>query len=113
MANNNQRVPAHRTCGAAEVHHRLMESREYQANRINIERHTARFMLWGGRDRRAGLITVPTVVHVVYGDSTQSISDAQVQSQIDVFKCGRIWRLTLSFSSRLLRKIRVGPQPTA
>src|SRR6266567_7884605 len=84
MANNNQRVPAHRTCGAAEVHHRLMESREYQANRINIERHTARFMLWGGRDRRAGLITVPTVVHVVYGDSTQSISDAQVQSQIDV-----------------------------
>jgi len=61
-----------------------MESREYQANRINIERHTARFMLWGGRDRRAGLITVPTVVHVVYGDSTQSISDAQVQSQIDV-----------------------------
>jgi PKD repeat protein len=30
------------------------------------------------------IITIPTVVHVVYNNSTQNISDAQIQTQIDV-----------------------------
>ncbi|WP_124980635.1 M43 family zinc metalloprotease [Nonlabens xiamenensis] len=30
------------------------------------------------------IITIPVVVHVLYGNSTQNISDAQIQSQIDV-----------------------------
>ena len=40
------RVPPHRSCGASEVHHRLLEDQRYQQNRIDIERYTARFMLW-------------------------------------------------------------------
>jgi hypothetical protein len=77
-------VPLHRACGAAEVHHRLLENRDYQQNRIEIERYTSRFMLWGAKSRRAGAVTIPVVVHVVHGSATQNISDAQVQSQVDV-----------------------------
>jgi hypothetical protein len=81
---NALKVPPHRSCGASEVHHRLLENRAYQQNRIDIERYTSRFMLWGARSRRTGPVTIPVVVHVVYGDATQNISDAQVQSQIPV-----------------------------
>jgi hypothetical protein len=76
-------VPQHRRCGAPEVHHRLLEDREYQARRIQIEQHAARFALFGAQ-RRAGIVTIPTVVHVVYNASDENISDAQVESQIDV-----------------------------
>jgi len=40
-----------------------------------------------GLDHKSGplpLITIPVVVHILYNSSTQNISDAQVQSQIDV-----------------------------
>ena len=83
MPDQDQRVPPHRTCGAAEVHHRLLESRDYQANRIRIELHAQRFMTEGAVGR-AGTVTVPVVVHVVYAAANQNISDSQVQSQIDV-----------------------------
>lgn len=83
MADVIRRVPDHRACGAPEVHQRLLQNREYQANRIAIERHLARFMLWGG-NRRVGLAAINVVVHVVYGNNDQNITDAQVQSQIDV-----------------------------
>jgi len=76
-------TPPHRSCGAAEVHHRLLEDQRYQQNRIAIERYSARFMLWGAKTRRVGIVTIPTVVHVVYSNITSNISDAQVQSQID------------------------------
>jgi|GEM_PF-503732 len=33
---------------------------------------------------RSGVVTIPVVVHVVYANSTENISDAQIQSQIDV-----------------------------
>jgi hypothetical protein len=75
-------VPQHRRCGAPEVHHRLLEDREYQARRIQIEQHAARFALFGAQ-RRAGIVTIPTVVHVVYNATDENISDAQVESQID------------------------------
>jgi hypothetical protein len=83
MANSSE-VPRHRTCGASEVHHRLLESRLYQQNRIAIERFTARFMLWGPTNRRTGTMKIPVVVHVVYSDNPGNISEAQVQSQMDV-----------------------------
>ncbi len=79
----NHEVPAHRSCGSSEVHHRLLENRSYQQNRIDIERYTSRFMLWGASSRRAGPVTIPVVVHVVFSTPAGNISDAQVQSQID------------------------------
>ncbi len=33
---------------------------------------------------RSGKIIIPVVVHVIYGNATENISDAQIQSQIDV-----------------------------
>jgi len=76
-------VPPYRTCGASEVHHRLLESRAYQQNRVAIERHTSEFLEWSPGNRRAQLVTIPVVVHVVFNNDLQNISDAQVQSQID------------------------------
>lgn len=78
------KVPSHRSCGAPEVDHRLLENRAYQQNRIEIERHASRFLLWGAQNRRTQPVTIPVVVHVVYGNDTQNISDAQIQTQIDV-----------------------------
>jgi hypothetical protein len=75
-------VPEHRTCGASEVHHRLLEHRQYQKNRIGIEQFTNRFMLWGG-SRRVGIVTIPTVIHVVFSNEDENISDEQVKSQIE------------------------------
>ena len=83
MPDQDQVVPPHRTCGAAEVHHRLLENREYQANRVRIELHAQRFMIEGAVGR-LGAVTVPVVVHVVYGTASQNISDNQIVSQIDV-----------------------------
>src|SRR6187399_1549846 len=37
-----------------------------------------------GKPPTLGAITIPVVVHVVYNTAAQNISDAQVQSQIDV-----------------------------
>jgi hypothetical protein len=75
-------VPEHRSCGAPEVHQRLLENRQYQQNQIDIARFTSRFMLLGA-NRRVGVVTIPTVVHVVYGNDDENISDEQIQSQID------------------------------
>ena len=35
-------------------------------------------------DFRSTNVTIPVVVHVVYNNATQNVSDAQIQSQIDV-----------------------------
>ena len=48
-----------------------------------IEQHTARHIHQNGNETRA-VITIPTVVHVVYRSGSQNVSDAQIQSQIDV-----------------------------
>ncbi|HRI41663.1 MAG TPA: zinc metalloprotease, partial [Bacteroidia bacterium] len=36
------------------------------------------------RNESGGLMTIPVIVHVVYNTTGQNISDAQVESQIDV-----------------------------
>jgi hypothetical protein len=83
MPDQDPRVPPHRTCGAAEVHHRLLESRTYQANRMRIESFTERFRV-SEVVGKIGTVTIPVVVHIVYGSDVQNISDTQIQSQIDV-----------------------------
>jgi pregnancy-associated plasma protein-A len=75
--------PRRRTCGAPEVHQRLLQDPEYQRRRIAIQSHLSRFMLFNGPALRTGVTEIPVVVHVVYSDDAGNISDAQVQSQID------------------------------
>jgi hypothetical protein len=67
------------------VHEFLVETQpEYRERRLAAEEETRQSIDSGQAMRvRAKLITIPVVVHVVYGSEAENISDAQVQSQID------------------------------
>ena len=50
-----------------------------------IEKHTAKYIdKLDDSQKAAAVITIPTVVHVIYNTSAQNISDAQIQSQMQV-----------------------------
>ncbi len=76
--------PRRRGCGAMNVHHRMMHTcpgyAEARAACENAAWRAARVPLFA----RAGCTKIPVVVHVVYKAGAQNISDAQIQSQIDV-----------------------------
>jgi Pregnancy-associated plasma protein-A len=55
---------------------------ESEQARIDIRSRVGAVVVSG--DSQTSTITIPVVVHVVYGDSRGNISDAQVKSQIDV-----------------------------
>ena len=77
--------PTVRTCGTMTVHERLLRSDpEYRRLRIVSENHHFEFRLRRGLNERVGITRIPVVVHVVYNTAAQNISDAQIQSQIDV-----------------------------
>lgn len=81
MANETSR----RTCGTFEVHVNLMATDpEYVANRARIDNHAQEFARTLGAVARTGITVIPVVVHVVHNTATQDISDAQINSQIDV-----------------------------
>ena len=54
----------------------------YQATEKNFDNYIS--IRNSGINSRAARVTIPVVVHVVYNTNAQNISDAQVQSQIDV-----------------------------
>jgi hypothetical protein len=77
-------LPTKRTCGTMPVHHRLLrEVESYAKNRALIENH-ARMFARGLRVSAREVVTIQTVVHVVYSTEEQNISDEQIKSQIDV-----------------------------
>ena len=70
-------------CHSTEFMEQLLQQHPEVIDRMNsIEAHTARHLHHNPGSRM--VVTIPTVVHVVYRTSTQNISDAQIQSQIDV-----------------------------
>jgi hypothetical protein len=75
-----------RKCWTMENHRRLLkEVPEYRKNRIKLERFTKRYIeRYGQMGLRTGIVRIPVVVHVIYHNNTENISDAQIQSQIDV-----------------------------
>jgi len=64
----------------------------YAASRVAINAHASEFARSGGIAARAGVTTIPVVVHVIYRTPAQNISDAQIASQIDVLN--RDYRMT-------------------
>ena len=81
--------PASRVCATMEHHKYLAETDEtYQVNRRQVESRAtaARF------SPRSEIIRIPTVVHVVYYDEPQNVSQSQIDSQIE--------RLNLDFRLR-------------
>lgn len=78
-------VPTKRKCGVMEVHRRLLtESESYVRERNQIENLTLTYKLGLRAVSRTETIRIPVVVHVVWNKKAQNISDAQIQSQIDV-----------------------------
>jgi hypothetical protein len=66
-------------------HRRLLnEDPSYVAARAGIETRARAYELGLLRSARAGITRIPVVVHVVWNTAAQNISDAQVQSQINV-----------------------------
>ena len=77
-------VPVRRSCGTMEVHRRLLRTHPgYMEARARSENNA-----WAAARRaavaRPGITVIPVVVHVVYNSDAENISDAQIQSQIDV-----------------------------
>jgi len=68
-----------------KVHYQLLEEdiEDYGNNRRQIERFTSTYMRQTSRAglRRGGIVTIPCVVHVVYNDPAENISDEQIISQ--------------------------------
>ena len=75
-----------RACGSMEVLDAQLAADPAQAQRMAaIEAHATRLMANPALQRTtAGTVIIPVVVHVLYNTAAQNISDAQVQSQIDV-----------------------------
>ena len=78
-------APTIRRCGVMEVHRRLLtESALYAQERDRIENLALAYKLGLQAISRTEVVRIPVVVHVVWNKEEQNISDAQIQSQIDV-----------------------------
>jgi ABC-type taurine transport system substrate-binding protein len=81
------RLPTVRKCATMDVHRRLLrESPEYMRARAQIETQALEYARRARAQQtlRSGIAHIPVVVHVVWNTAAENISDAQIQSQIDV-----------------------------
>ena len=93
-------LPTRRTCGTMQVHERLLRTAPgYREARDNSENQALRFTLQPMAGR-SGCTKIPVVVHVLYNTAAQNISDAQIQSQIDVLNADFRRRTPTSARSR-------------
>src|SRR5215207_430857 len=77
--------PIRGNCGAQVEHRRLLnEDPSYVRARSEIETLARAYEIGARRAERPGITRIPVVVHVVWNTAQQNISDAQIQSQIDV-----------------------------
>jgi Pregnancy-associated plasma protein-A/Secretion system C-terminal sorting domain/Fibronectin type III domain len=80
----SMQAQAHRQCGTTEHMNELMLGDPSIARNLeSIERFTQHFIADNPSGSRT-VVTIPVVVHVVYNTATQNISDAQINSQIDI-----------------------------
>jgi hypothetical protein len=74
-----------RNCSTMEQFARQVQADPvFKSNHDAIEAYTQKRITAGKLNQRTGVITIPVVVHVVYNTSAQNISDAQIQSQINI-----------------------------
>ena len=73
-----------RQCAAMQEYERLLEeSPSFRSNQLRAEEFTSRAITSGEAEQTARkLITIPTVVHVVYKKPKENISLSQIRSQI-------------------------------
>jgi Pregnancy-associated plasma protein-A len=78
-------TPQRRVCGTMAIHYQLLTTDlRYASARRSIENQTIAYSMRTTDIARVGITTIPVVVHVLYNTPEQNISDAQIQSQIDV-----------------------------
>lgn len=76
---------SHRSCGTVPNNQALMENYPvFRSLLSELERETAARMSEASAFSAEDPVTIPVVVHVVWNDPVQNVSDAQIQSQIDV-----------------------------
>ena len=76
-------------CGTMDGYNeRISSDLQFAQNETNLETTIADYIknMQAGEQTefRSGNVVIPVVVHVVYQNATENISDAQIQSQIDV-----------------------------
>jgi len=72
-------------CGTYErVSHKLKENPNFLSDRLDMETATQKWISTHAQQRSSSILTIPVVIHVVYRTNAENISDAQVQSQLDV-----------------------------
>jgi hypothetical protein len=77
--------PPVRTCGTMPNHERLLRTDEaYRIARIESENRAWALAALDQAPLRTGTTVIPVVVHVVWNQPRDNISDAQIRSQIDV-----------------------------
>ena len=75
--------PLRRSCGAMASHMLLLEQvPSFRANQMRLENATTRRRDAPVDLKKAKVVTVKTIVHVVYRIEEQNISDAQIEGQI-------------------------------
>jgi hypothetical protein len=105
---------AQRNCGAMEhLQNMILQDPSVLQNRQNIEQFTQNWITNNpqGNNSRA-LVTIPVVVHVVYRTTTENVSDAQIQSQMNVLnadfaKLNADWTNTPSVFQSLVANVDV------
>lgn len=76
-------VPPRRNCGAMAAHMMLLEKfPSFRLAQMQLEGATERRRDLGHDQTKSKLVTIKTVVNVVYNTPEQNISDAQIASQI-------------------------------
>ena len=74
-----------RNCGTMQHLHDMEQKDPSTTQRMQvIERETNQWISTNSSNKLAVVVTIPVVVHVVYNTASQNISDAQVNSQINI-----------------------------
>jgi hypothetical protein len=84
---NAQGIPFQRTCASYEIHQQQLKDNPGLAKKMaDIEALTKKISSDPSAYRlvSAGVYEIPVVVNVLYNTAAENISDAQIQSQIDV-----------------------------
>ena len=75
-------TPLHRSCGAMAAHMMLLETHpSFRAAQMRLEGATSRRRDSGADLAKVKVVTIKTVVNVVYKTDAQNISDKQIKSQ--------------------------------
>ena len=76
---------AQRNCGSMDyLEQQIQQNPARQLQLERIERFTEQYEAANQKALSGGVLTIPVIVHVVYENSTENISDAQINSQIAV-----------------------------